>query len=183
MAEGNKNDGTDGNSEIDAGVEPGGHKRKIVMLLMPILLVIGAVVGVYFSGITDSLFVSSEKAAQTSDDSPEVIDEGRVRKGSEAFYDLPEILVNLSGKPGQKPVYFKVGVALELETPEDAPKVDALLPRVVDSMQFYLREMRIEELQGSMGTYRLKEELLDRLNRVLAPIKINEVLLKDVLIQ
>lgn len=183
MAEENKNDAAADGSGIDSGVEAGGHKRKIVMLLMPILLVIGAVVGVYFSGITDSLFVPSEKAARESDDSPEVVEEGRVKKGAEAFYDLPEILVNLSGKPGQKPVYFKVKVALELESPEDAAKVDMLLPRVVDSMQFYLREMRIEELQGSMGTYRLKEELLDRLNRVLAPTKINEVLLKDVLIQ
>lgn len=186
MAEENKNENSDANGGTENGSESGSHKRKIVMLLMPILLVIGAVVGVYFSGITDSLFVPSGETVSSSgdgEDSPEVIEEGRVKQGSAFFYDVPEILVNLSGKPGQKPVYFKVKVSLELENPQDAPKIDLLLPRVIDSMQFYLREMRIEELQGSMGTYRLKEELLGRLNRVLAPTRINEVLLKDVLIQ
>lgn len=58
-----------------------------------------------------------------------------------------------------------------------------MLPRIIDSLQFYLREMRLEELQGSVGTYRLKEEIHGRLNRILAPAKINDVLFKEILIQ
>ena len=85
MAEENKNENSDANGGTENGSESGSHKRKIVMLLMPILLVIGAVVGVYFSGITDSLFVPSGETVSSSgdgEDSPEVIEEGRVRQGS-----------------------------------------------------------------------------------------------------
>lgn len=165
---------------VDAGVG-NGHKRKIVMLLLPILLVIGAVVGVYFSGVADSFFSVSEKPDAA--DSPEAADEPKTEKTGVAFYDVPEILVNLSARPGQQPVYFKIKIALELTSPEDTPKVERLLPRIIDSMQFYLREMRMEELQGSMGTYRLKEELIERMNKILAPVKIKDVLFKDILIQ
>ena len=65
----------------------------------------------------------------------------------------------------------------------DAEQVEKMLPRVVDSLQFYLREMRLEEIQGSVGTYRLKEEIHTRLNRILAPVKVNDVLFKEILIQ
>ena len=179
MADNISNGEASNDGQSGAGTAGGGHKRKIVMLLMPIFLVIGAVVGLYFSGIADSLFVPQEQTAQEASEN----EDGDSDAEGAVFYNVPEMLVNLSGKVGQKPVYFKINVVLELNSQEDVAKVDALQPRVIDSMQFYLREMRIEELQGSMGTYRLKEELLDRLNRVLAPTKINEVLIKDVLIQ
>lgn len=65
----------------------------------------------------------------------------------------------------------------------DAGQAEKMLPRIIDSLQFYLREMRLEELQGSVGTYRLKEEIQGRLNRILAPVKVNDVLFKEILIQ
>ena len=58
-----------------------------------------------------------------------------------------------------------------------------MLPRIVDSFQVYLRELRTEDLQGAAGMYRLREELMMRVNRVAAPAKINDVLFQDVLVQ
>ena len=82
-----------------------------------------------------------------------------------------------------KPIYFKAKVALEMNSEADAEYAEKMLPRIVDSLQFYLREMRLEEVQGSVGTYRLREEINTRLNRILAPVKVNEVLFKEILIQ
>lgn len=154
------------------------HKKKILILLLPIFLVVGSVVGVYFSGLTDSfLSIKDEAAQQPSEEPIKPINPQAV------FYDVPEILVNLSVKPGQKPIYFKIKVALEMESAAGAAQAEKMLPRIIDSLQFYLREMRLEEVQGSMGTYRLKEEILNRLNKVLAPAKVSDVLFKEVLIQ
>jgi flagellar FliL protein len=49
--------------------------------------------------------------------------------------------------------------------------------------QTYLREMRPDELRGSAGSYRLREELLGRANVTLAPIKVTDVLFTQLLIQ
>ena len=153
-------------------------KKKILLLLIPVFLVVGTVIGLYFSGIADS-FLTVEPS-----DSPEKAEqEEKSANPSTVFFDVPEILVNLSVKPGQKPIYFKIKVTLEMNSAADAELVEKMLPRVVDSLQFYLREMRLEEIQGSVGTYRLKEEIHSRLNRILAPVKINDVLFKEILIQ
>ncbi len=152
-------------------------KKKVLLLLLPIFLVVGSVVGLYFSGIADSILTvpDREQEKQAEPDGGKTSDT--------LFYDIPEILVNLSAKAGQKPIYFKIRVALEMNSAEDIAFAEKMLPRIVDSLQFYLREMRLEELQGSIGTYRLKEEINGRLNRILAPVKVNDVLFKEILIQ
>lgn len=153
-------------------------KKKILLLLLPIFLVIGSVVGLYFSGMADALL-----AVAPADDGDK---DGGGREEGEAsgvFFDVPEILVNLSARAGQKPIYFKIKVTLEMASSADVEQAEKLLPRIVDSLQFYLREMRLDELQGSVGTYRLKEEIHNRLNRVLSPVKVGDVLFKEILIQ
>lgn len=155
----------------------GSSSKKMIMLGLPILMVVFIALGVYFSGIADSFF-----SFGGNEQKEEVLAQEDPLKAL-SFYEVPEMLINLSVRPGQKPIYFKIKVVLELSSSEDIPHVEKMLPRIVDSLQFYLREMRLEELQGSMGTYRLKEELMSRMNKVLAPIRVNDVLLKDILIQ
>ena len=98
------------------------------------------------------------------------------------FYDLPEILVNLN-TAGRKSSYLKIKVALELDDPEAVPLLDARMPRIIDNFQVYLRELRIDDLQGSEGMFRLKEELLSRVNTAVKPVKIADVLFKEMLVQ
>ena len=57
------------------------------------------------------------------------------------------------------------------------------MPRVVDSFQVYLRELRPEDMEGSASIVRMKEELLRRVNLALEPIHINDVLFKEVVVQ
>ena len=154
------------------------HKKKILILLLPIFLVVGSVVGVYFSGLADSFIGSATPNEKSAEDMAAV---EPAAKG--IFYEVPELLVNLSVKAGQKPVYFKIKVVLEMENAADVAYAEKMQPRITDSLQFYLREMRLEEVQGSMGTYRLKEEILNRLTKILAPAKVRDVLFKEILIQ
>jgi flagellar FliL protein len=98
------------------------------------------------------------------------------------FYDLPEMLVNLNTK-GKQAAYLKLKIALELDDPTTVPKLERLMPRIVDNFQVYLRELRSEDLTGSAGLYRLREELLLRVNTAVAPARISDVLFKEMLVQ
>jgi flagellar FliL protein len=103
-------------------------------------------------------------------------------KKNYVYYELPEILVNLN-TADRKVHYLKISVSLELENKEDVSKVQAVLPRIIDNFQVYLRELRIEDLRGSAGLYRLREELLTRVATAAAPAKVSDVLFKEMLVQ
>ena len=173
------NDNSDnGNVEEEGAPEKMQHK-KILLLTLPVVIIALAAVIIYFTGLADSLFAvkDTKNEQEQSMEAEPLVDENAV------FFEVPEMLLNLSVRQGQKPIYFKIKAVLELSSELDKAKVEKMLPRVVDSMQFYLREMRLEELQGSMGTYRLKEELTGRMNKILAPVQVKDVLLKEILIQ
>ena len=75
--------------------------------------------------------------------------------------------------------------ALSLELEDDAQKtaIQPLMPRITDQFQAYLRELRLDDLKGSAGVLRLKEELLRRVNVAAAPYKVRDVLLKEMIVQ
>src|SRR5205807_9999083 len=75
-----------------------------------------------------------------------------------AFYDLPELLVNLQAPAGRSS-YLKAKIVLEVEDAKLAEQIKPLMPRVMDTFQTYLREMRQSDLEGSAGLYRMREEL------------------------
>jgi flagellar FliL protein len=98
------------------------------------------------------------------------------------FVTLPEMLVNIQGPEG-RPAFLKL--TLTLEAPDDAT-VAALgehIPRVTDQFNGFLRELRTDDLAGSAGAYRLRLELLRRVNLVIAPMQVNAVLIEEMLVQ
>ena len=98
------------------------------------------------------------------------------------FVSIPEMLVNITGPDG-RPAYLKL--RLTMEAPDDAA-VTALtehVPRVIDQFNGFLRELRTEDLAGSAGAYRLRLELLRRVNLAIAPAQISAVLIEEMLVQ
>jgi len=98
------------------------------------------------------------------------------------FVTLPEMLVNITGPEG-RPAYLKL--KLTLEAPDDATvaALDEHIPRVTDQFNGFLRELRTDDLAGSAGAYRLRLELLRRVNLVIAPMQVNAVLIEEMLVQ
>ena len=93
-----------------------------------------------------------------------------------------DLVVNLNTPDGQMR-FLQLGVQLELENAGDMEKVKAVMPRVIDQFQTYLRELRVKDLRGSSGIYRLQMELLARVNQAAAPVKVKDVLFEKILIQ
>ena len=98
------------------------------------------------------------------------------------FLEVPDLVANLNAGP-RKTGFVKLRAKLELARAEDEAAVKAVMPRLVDLFQTYLREMRPEELRGSAGSYRLREELLGRANVAVAPARVVDVLFTEMLIQ
>jgi flagellar FliL protein len=99
------------------------------------------------------------------------------------FLDVPEVLVNLVGAPGERTQYLKVKVVLELKEEKQVDAIKPTMPRVSDIFQTYMRELRPSDLNGSAGLFRLKEELTRRVNVAVAPGQVSAVLFKEIVIQ
>jgi flagellar FliL protein len=95
---------------------------------------------------------------------------------------VPDIVTNLN-VPGRRQSYLKLHAKLELGGASDVAGVTAAMPRIVDLFQTYLRDMRPEELRGSEGSYRLREELIGRASVAAAPAQVRDVLFQEFIIQ
>lgn len=99
------------------------------------------------------------------------------------FMEMPEILVNLTQAPGERVQYIKARVVLEVKEQPVIAQITPMLPRVTDTFQTYMRELRPADLTGSAGLYRLREELTKRVNTAIAPHQVNAVLFREVVVQ
>ena len=99
------------------------------------------------------------------------------------FIEVPDMLVNLVGIPGERVQYLKVKLVLEVKEEKEIEQIKPTLPRVTDIFQTYLRELRAGDLAGSAGLFRLREELTKRVNAAISPQKVSAVLFKEIVVQ
>ena len=166
-----KGDGEEG-GEGEGGA-PKKSKKKLIIILLLLLVLIGGGAGAYFA-----FFKHSEANPQG-----EELGEDGKPAAKTIYYTLPEFLVNLNTS-GKSSSFLKTTIILELNKFTDVVIVEANLPRLLDAMNTYLRELRASDLAGSAGIQRLREELLLRANKALAPsVKVNDVLFKEIVVQ
>lgn len=180
----------------EAAAGEGGKKlnaKKIVLfVVVPLFLLAGGGGAAYFTGMLDKFLPgASEEGAAEGGEHGEAADahgkKADAKKGEHGeaasghFLQIPNMLVNLTAE-GQ-PRYLRLSVQLELENETDKAAIEAVMPRVVDQFQTYLRELRVKDLRGSAGIYRLQIELLNRVNAAAYPIEVKDVLFQEILIQ
>ncbi|MGL4974195.1 MAG: flagellar basal body-associated protein FliL [Bosea sp. (in: a-proteobacteria)] len=169
-----KTDAETEGAEGAAPAEGGKSKKKLIMMagggLVALSLLGGG--GWFFflkgKGDTDKAATADAKAAAKKT----------------GFVEMREMLINMS-TPAQaeRQSFVKIRVALEIADAKQAPEIQPLLPRIEDTFQVYLRELRAADLEGSAGLFRLKEELLRRVNVAVYPAKVDAVLFKELLVQ
>jgi flagellar FliL protein len=173
-------EGEDGEEGEEGESSGGGSKKLIIIIAAVVLLLVGGGAAAFFMGLFDPS--PTDAPAEVKSDAGGKSDANANVIAPAVFYDLPEMQVNLNAG-GRKGSLLKLRVSLELSSPEEVAKLEELMPRVVDSFQVYLRELRVNDLKGSAGIYRLREELMIRVNDAIAPTKIKAVLFKEMLVQ
>ena len=168
-------DDEDGDEDDESSDKPGG-KKKLIIIAVVLLLAIGGIAAAYFTGLLQPIIelITGEEATKE--------EEEEVDKENAVFFPLEELIVNLNAG-GRKSTFLKIKVSQELTDGRDISRIKSVMPRIMDNFQVYLRELRIEDLKGSAGMYRLREELLTRVNAAAAPAKIRDVLFKEMLVQ
>jgi flagellar FliL protein len=151
-------------------------KTLVLFIIAPLLLLTGLGATAHFMGLTAMVFGGEKQDEAQKEEAAAQPPKPAV------FYNLPEMLVNLNSA-GRRTSFLKISVSLELESATDIPRIEAVMPRIVDNFQIYLRELRVEDLRGSAGLYRLREELLARVNNAAQPARVNDVLFKEMLVQ
>ena len=161
------NEQEEGAAEAAVVAAPKG-KLKLVIAVVGLLVIICGGVGTWFFFFRSH---GDEMHAEAPPAKPPV------------FVDVPDMLVNLVGAPGERVQYLKVKLVLEVKEEKQIETIKPSMPRVTDIFQTYLHELRPADLNGSAGLFRLKEELTKRVNLALAPIPVSAVLFKEIVVQ
>ena len=98
------------------------------------------------------------------------------------FYTMPDMVVNIQSTDG-RPTYLKLKLAFEMADEDSAEAISPNQLRLNDMFQSFLRELRPDDLAGSEGSYQLRQEIQRRVNLVIAPSKVNAVLVQEMLVQ
>ena len=163
------NEQADGAAEAATGLAVPKSKFKLMVIVVGVLAILGGGAATWF------LFFRHHDEAEMHAEAPP--------PKPPSFVEVPDMLVNLAGAPGERVQYLKVKLVLEVKEEKQIEAIKPTMPRVTDIFQTYLRELRPSDLNGSAGLFRLKEELTRRVNLAVAPIQVSAVLFKEIVIQ
>lgn len=166
------------------------RKKILLFALVPVLILgLGGGGTAYYMGYFDKVFGHRKlDCTQVSENDKdyaacaEELAKAAFSAPPGVFIDIPDMIVNLNSTSKQ-PRFLKISLKVELEDPTTQKLFETILPRVVDQFQTYLRELRLEDLRGSSGMYRMKIELLSRVRAAAPDIKVRDVLFQEILVQ
>ena len=193
-------EGVVGSESLDDEEE--NKKPPIVMIVgIVVILLLGGGAAAYFTGALDGLLgkdSGTEEHAEAGGHGDDGHGGGAEEHGGGGghggddghggaatgpqFMEIPDLIVNLNSTSSQ-PRFLKLRVQIEVKNPQDLAAVQAVAPRVIDHFQTYLRELRVQDLKGSAGIYKLRQELVRRVNAAAYPVTIKDVLFQEILIQ
>ena len=158
--------------------------KKLIVGVALLLLLGGGGGAAWFFGLIPGL---GGKHAETAEASGHGHGDGHAAAEVHAaakpvFVDMPDIVANLNST-GRRSSYIKLRSKLEVANAADAKALQEAMPRLQDLFTTYLREVRPEELRGSAGTWRLREELMVRAGLAAPPAKVSDVLFVELLLQ
>lgn len=157
------------NEETDS-TEDTEKKRSKLPLIIGLVLALAGGAGGFFAVQSGLLFGSDSKAAQedghaTDMDLPDV-----------AFVPIEPIIVTLATEEGLRHLKFSA----QLEVPPKAKSnVEALLPRVVDVFNSYLRAVKLSDLEEPTALIKFRSHLLRRAELVLGDGAVNNILIME----
>ena len=172
---------TEGEGGEGEGGEKKGKKKLLFIIIGVVVIAAGAAAALLMGGGDEK---PKHEAAKHEEGKGKEGKEGEAAAGpaKPVYYELPQFLVNLNSTTGHVS-FLKMGVTLELRDDEAVAIMDANKPRVMDTFNTFLRELRPADIQGSAGIYRLRDELLKRLNGTIEEGVVKDILFSEIIVQ
>jgi flagellar protein FliL len=155
-----------------------GKRLVLILALLPVLLG-GAGAGAWFlvPGAADTVRrLAGLAPAEPAEAGAETAAVAPAELQKPVFVEYPEMTVTLPN--GGRPRQLRLKLAIEVPAgiaPEAQP--DLMSPRVYDSLVLYLRTLRDGEMDGALAMERLRGDLHRRLELVLGPNAVRDVLI------
>lgn len=151
---------------------PGNKNRKT--LLIALSLVILSLFIVYFLLQLADFVKSGDVAEEKS--------KGGEERTVVSYLDLSPMVVALLPSSNDRQNYLKLQITLQLKSDKDSKDIQEMFPVVLDTLQMFLKELRVIDLEGSGSSLYIKEELIKRINKITDPIVVDDVLIKEMLL-
>lgn len=150
-----------------------GRKRLLLILLLLPVLLGGGAAGAWFlvPGLPEKVqALLGRKPAEETE-----MASAPAAPGKPSFVEFPEMTLSLpnAGRPRQ----LRLKLAVEVMGDPTLIQTDLLSPRIYDSLILYLRTLRDGEMEGALAMDRLRGDLHRRLELVLGPGKVRDVLI------
>ncbi len=156
----------------------GGRGRLLVLAAVALLLLIGGGAGgAWYFGLLPIPGLPAPSGTASAEAAP-----AAAPQRPPVYVEVPEIVTNLN-TAARRQTFVKLRSRIEVALPEDVKAVEQAMPRLLDMFTTYLRETRPEELRGSAGTHRLREEMVARANIAVRPGAVTDVLFVEVVVQ
>lgn len=177
MADAAEDDVEELDDDAEASASGGGKKKLIMIGAAALVLLLGGG-GAYF------FLMGGDDAAPATDQTAAAMPaaEDAVAQADAVYYEMPTVQVNLASSSSRS-TYLRVVATLEVANTDDAATAKEKKAEIADSFQALLRELRPDDIAGSGGLMRVKEELLVRANAAIGKNAVKNVLLTEFLVQ
>ena len=160
--------------------ESGGGGGGVMKLVLPVVALLLGVGGGFMMG--SNMGAKQVEEAQDLQPEPEVGDIARDPNAMVGdMYKLDPFVVNLNEPKGSR--YLKTTIQLEMGDPELNTELERRSAQLRDVILALLTSKSSHELQALEGKFRLREELLSRINALLVNGTVNRVYFTEFVIQ
>jgi len=178
----------DGKGEVEK------KKSKLILIIIPLVLILLG--GGGFFAYKTFMAPSGDDANNASEDGGKHLKKSKHSKhggksghgksegeqsDEPAFFNLSPFVVNLQDNIGTR--YLKLTLKLELEDSGFEEGIKAQLPKIKDALIILLSSKNYAEIGSVEGKYRLRDEILKRVNRFLEGEPVLGVYFTDFVIQ
>jgi flagellar FliL protein len=178
----------DEDAEVEEKPKKNLLKLGLFIGLPVVILLLGAVAAfMFFSGGDEDELVVAECAEGEHCEVTDADGEGDHHEVASVNYRLVDddaddgyFMYDIRSTDG-RPMKVRLLLSVQSSDPEFGHILVEHLPSVMDQFQAFVRELREDDLYGSAGNYRLKLELLRRINLVVEPSHADEVLIEEML--
>jgi flagellar FliL protein len=151
--------------------------NKILIILIGVMLVFVLGLGGGLFMMWNKLSAMETQAMSPSDQEASV----PVEELLGPIYPLDTFIVNLADKGGKR--YLRITIDLELDGKELESEITKRLPQVRDSILTILPTKRFEDISSAKGKTALRDQMLERINGMLARGQITNIYFKEFVVQ